>query len=93
MISPGWYRHYKGQYYQVLGLVQHSEENQPYVLYQPLYGEQKLWVRPLQMFSEQVLVDGQWLERFSKVEHLPAELMAIAANSLCLQPRQPDIAG
>lgn len=93
MITPGWYRHYKGKYYQVLGLVQHSEENQSYVLYQPLYGEQKLWVRPLQMFSEQVLVDGQWLERFRKVEQLPSELMAIAANSLCLQPRQPDIAG
>jgi len=85
MITPGWYRHYKGKYYQVLGLVQHSEENQSYVLYQPLYGEQKLWVRPLQMFSEQVLVDGQWQARFEKVEHLPAELMAIAANSLCLR--------
>jgi hypothetical protein len=93
MIETGWYRHYKGQYYKVLGLVQHSEENQPYVLYQPLYGEQKLWVRPLQMFTEQVLVDGQSIERFSKVEHLPSELMAIAANSLCLQSRQPDIAG
>lgn len=90
MITPGWYQHYKGQYYQVLGLVQHSEENQPYVLYQPLYGEQKLWVRPLQMFTEQVQVDGQWLERFRKVEQLPAELMAIAANSLCLRPVSGD---
>jgi hypothetical protein len=85
MIETGWYRHYKGQYYQVLGLVQHSEENQPYVLYQPLYGEQKLWVRPLQMFTEQVLVGGQLQARFDKVEQLPQELITIAANSLCLR--------
>lgn len=85
MIATGWYRHYKGQYYQVLGIVQHSEENQPYVLYQPLYGEQKLWVRPLQMFTEQVLVDGQLQARFDKVEQLPQELITIAANSLCLR--------
>ncbi len=53
-IRPGIYQHYKGFYYQVLGLARHSETLEPLVVYQALYGEFGLWVRPLEMFLEQV---------------------------------------
>ncbi|HAS15220.1 MAG TPA: DUF1653 domain-containing protein, partial [Idiomarina abyssalis] len=37
------------------------------VLYQPLYGEQKLWVRPFDMFVETVNVNGTQVPRFQFV--------------------------
>ena len=46
----GFYRHYKGGEYEVLGVVRHSESLEPLVLYRALYGEQGLWVRPHAMF-------------------------------------------
>ena len=67
-IQPGRYKHYKGGEYQVIDLVCHSETEECLVLYQPLYGESKLWVRPLTLFLEPVLIEGQWLPRFAFVE-------------------------
>lgn len=67
-LTPGKYKHYKGQYYQVFGVAQHSETLAPLVVYQPLYGEAALWVRPLSMFTENVQgSDGQPTPRFSLV--------------------------
>ena len=65
-IAPGRYRHYKGGYYQVLGLVRHSETLEPLVLYRALYGEGGLWVRPAAMFSQAVALDGQLQPRFAR---------------------------
>ena len=67
-IKPGKYRHYKGNLYQVEGLVTHSETEEKLVLYRPLYGEQSLWVRPLTMFIEKVEVEGVKQARFAFVE-------------------------
>ena len=64
-LSPGSYRHYKGNDYQVMGVAKHSETGEDLVVYRPLYGERGLWVRPLSMFIEQVDVDGTWVPRFS----------------------------
>ena len=66
-MSPvvGVYRHYKGQRYQVLGTARHSETLEPLVVYRALYGEHGLWVRPLAMFVETVLVDGKSVPRFA----------------------------
>jgi hypothetical protein len=64
---PGLYRHYKGNLYEVLDTVRHSETLEPLTLYRALYGEQGLWVRPAAMFREEVLVDGVKQARFSKV--------------------------
>lgn len=61
---PGLYRHYKGGLYRVLGTVRHSETLEPMTLYQALYGEQGLWVRPATMFTEMVLIDGVEQRRF-----------------------------
>ena len=63
-IQPGRYRHYKGRDYEVIGVALHSETEEPHVLYRPLYGEGRLWIRPLAMFVESVSVDGVVQPRF-----------------------------
>ena len=63
-IKPGIYRHFKGKEYRVLGLASHSETQEELVVYQALYGEKALWVRPLEMFLEEVQVDGTKEPRF-----------------------------
>jgi hypothetical protein len=67
-IPLGRYRHYKGKDYSVVGFARHSETEEVMVLYVPLYGEGGYWVRPLDMFMESVMVDGQSMPRFALVE-------------------------
>lgn len=68
MVSPGTYRHYKGQHYEVLGVARHSETEDEFVVYQALYGERGLWIRPLAMFMEIVDKDGVSVPRFSRID-------------------------
>jgi len=63
-IQTGRYRHYKGNEYTVIGTARHSETLEEHVVYRQEYGEHGLWVRPKQMFSETVKVDGQDVPRF-----------------------------
>jgi cyclomaltodextrinase len=65
MIRPGRYRHYKGNDYEVIGIARHSETEEELVVYRKLYGDGSLWVRPLTMFIEDVVVDGKKIQRFS----------------------------
>lgn len=64
MIKTGIYLHYKQLRYQVLGCVRHSETLEWLVLYQALYGERGQWVRPLAMFTENVMINGVEQPRF-----------------------------
>ncbi|RUO63791.1 DUF1653 domain-containing protein [Pseudidiomarina insulisalsae] len=66
-LKPGIYRHYKGPEYEVIDTVLHSETEELLVLYRPLYGERKLWVRPYPMFVESVEVEGEHVPRFAFV--------------------------
>jgi cyclomaltodextrinase len=63
-ITLGRYRHYKGEEYSVVGFARHSETEATMVLYVPLYGDGGYWVRPLDMFVEQLTVDGKTVSRF-----------------------------
>lgn len=65
-MKTGRYLHYKGNYYIVLGTVLHSETEEELVLYRSEKNEQ-LWVRPLEMFGQTVLVDGKEIKRFTLV--------------------------
>jgi hypothetical protein len=67
-VRPGRYRHYKGNYYQVLGVACHSETEELLVVYRCLYGDHSLWVRPLAMFMESVTVDGRAVPRFARCD-------------------------
>ena len=66
-ITPGRYRHYKGNEYTVLGLARHSETLEQLVVYRQEYGDHGLWVRPAAMFAEMVDVHGQSVPRFQFV--------------------------
>ena len=65
--APGKYRHYKGNDYQVLHVARHSETEELLVVYRPLYGDSGIWVRPLKMFTELVLVEGTSVPRFRQI--------------------------
>ncbi|MEM0954175.1 MAG: DUF1653 domain-containing protein [Pseudomonadota bacterium] len=67
-LTPGRYRHYKGQEYQVLHVATHSETLEQVVVYQTLYGAFDYWVRPLDMFTEKIEVKGEIVPRFALIE-------------------------
>ena len=48
------YRHFKGDYYLVEDIAKNSETNEDCVIYRKLYGDGGLWIRPLDMFLEEV---------------------------------------
>lgn len=50
----GIYRHFKGDYYIVEGVGIHSETKEKYVIYKGLYGNNEVYLRPLDMFLEKV---------------------------------------
>lgn len=70
-IKPGIYKHYKGNKYQVFDVATHSETGESLVVYKTLYGKFDLWVRPYEMFTETVVVDGNTIPRFEWIR--PAE--------------------
>ncbi|MCF8998197.1 DUF1653 domain-containing protein [Acinetobacter nectaris] len=64
-IPHGIYEHYKGKLYQVIGTAKHSETQELLVVYQCLYDDFSLWVRPATMFTEQIIgLDNTLKPRF-----------------------------
>lgn len=72
-IKLGKYQHYKGNFYEVIGVGRHSETMEELVIYRALYdskefGKDVLWVRPKAMFLEEVEVQGERVKRFRFLE-------------------------
>jgi hypothetical protein len=69
-IQKGIYRHYKGNEYELLDVVCHSETLEWLVLYKRLYKSDgpELWVRPASMFVENVTIDGKSMPRFEYLQ-------------------------
>lgn len=67
-IKLGKYRHFKGNEYMVLGVAKHSETLELMVIYQALYGDMDIWVRPAAMWNEIVEKDGYRGPRFTLIE-------------------------
>lgn len=66
-LPTGRYRHYKGGEYEVIGVARHSETLEPVVVYRPLYNDSGWWVRPFEMFTGTLAVDGVVRPRFERI--------------------------
>jgi hypothetical protein len=68
-LKPGKYKHYKGGEYEVISLARHSETMEVMAIYKPLYpleeGELKTWVRPVEMFYDEIELQGETVLRFT----------------------------
>ena len=62
-----FYRHFKGNVYKVLHVAKHSETLEEYVVYQAMYGERGVWIRPKEMFEETIVRDGVEIKRFTEI--------------------------
>ncbi|MFA5994559.1 MAG: DUF1653 domain-containing protein [Parcubacteria group bacterium] len=68
-IKLGKYQHFKGNFYEVIGLARHSQTLEELVVYRalyvhPQYGKNSLWVRPKSMFLESVTYERREMPRF-----------------------------
>ncbi len=63
-VKIGKYKHFKGNEYRVLYIAKHSETLEAMVVYQALYGDMNIWVRPLSMWNELIERDGMSFKRF-----------------------------
>jgi hypothetical protein len=78
-LETGFYRHFKGNYYEVLGTCVHSETLETMVLYRPV-GSEVLWVRPYSMFTELIPVPtmcGGFTKPVPRFEYIGKTLPAI----------------
>lgn len=63
-IKPGKYKHYKGDFYEVIYVARHSETKEELVIYRSLK-DKFLWARPKGMFLEKIIIDGKETPRFT----------------------------
>ena len=66
-IQPGLWKHFKGNLYRVMYVALHSETGEEMVVYQALYGQRGMWVRPASMWLEHVKRDGYSGPRFVRL--------------------------
>ncbi len=62
-----YYRHFKGGVYRFVGIAKDSETQEEMVVYQAVYGEHQMWVRPKEMFFGKVERDGRVMDRFTEL--------------------------
>ena len=68
-IKLGKYRHFKGNEYEVIAIAKHSETLEDMVVYQALYGDFGIWVRPLSLWNEEVIdKNGNKVKRFTLID-------------------------
>ena len=73
VMTGKYYRHFKGNLYRVLYIAKHSETLEDIVVYQAMYGEKGIWVRPKAMFEEVIERDGKAVRRFEEITAQDAE--------------------
>ena len=68
-----YYKHFKGNIYKVIHIAKHSETLEDMVVYQAMYGEKGIWVRPKAMFDEVIERDGKTFRRFKEISSEEAD--------------------
>jgi len=74
VVKLGKYQHFKGKFYEVIGLAKNSENaSEEFVVYKALYESNEfpngqIWIRPKQMFLDTVNIDGKEVPRFKFIE-------------------------
>ena len=63
MIENGWYWHFKGGLYEVIGTAIHTETDEEMVIYRSIDYKPKIYVRPASMWND--IVNG--VERFQYI--------------------------
>ena len=70
-VELGYYKHFKGNLYQVIAVGKHSESGEEMVVYKGLYdsphGYGAIWIRPVAMFLETIERDGKTMRRFAPI--------------------------
>lgn len=72
-MTPKYFKHFKGNYYELITEAKHSETLEDMVVYRALYGDNKTWVRTKAMFFENVSKDGYEGPRFIPVSEEEAK--------------------
>jgi len=67
MVELGYYRHFKGNLYEVIAIAKHSETQEEMVVYKSSLNEKEFWIRPLSMWKEVVVHNEKTLPRFEKI--------------------------
>jgi len=67
-MNLGKYQHYKGNFYEVIGVARHSETFEDLVIYRAIEGDNEMWARPMDMFLEKVVINDEVLLRFRFIE-------------------------
>ncbi|RHL04258.1 MULTISPECIES: DUF1653 domain-containing protein [Bacteroides] len=67
MNEERYFLHFKGGLYKMLGIAKHSETLEEMIVYQALYGEHSIWVRPKSMFFDMVIYNNIKVNRFKEI--------------------------
>lgn len=83
VIKNGIYLHYKQKLYNVLDIVTDHRTNKNLVLYNAMYDKKASWIRPYDMFIEQVCDDGKLVNRFTFINSITDKNNIYTNFSLC----------
>jgi hypothetical protein len=67
-LQKGFYKHYKGNVYKVIEIAKNTETLETLVIYQDIVSSEKIWARPISMWNDNVVFNGETVKRFELVK-------------------------